>query len=196
MSDLLIKNLSRFVTLEPHEVQAILELFTSRKFRKHQYIAQEGDFVRHENFIVKGLTRTYEVDEKGQEHITQFGIEDWWIGDIYAFLTQTPTRINIDCLEDTEVMQITRANQELLFERVPKMERHFRIMIQNAYVASISRISSTLTKSAAQRYEEFKDRYPHIEQRVPNHQVASYLGITPQSLSRIRSKSNSSKKLP
>lgn len=196
MSELLIRNLSRFVTLEPHEINAILELFTNRKYRKHQYIAQEGDLVRHESFIVKGLTRTYEVDNKGQEHVTQFGIEDWWIGDIYAFLTQTPTKVNIDCLEDTEVMQITRAHQELLFERVPKMERHFRIMIQNAYVASISRISSTLAKSAAQRYEEFKARYPHIEQRVPNHQIASYLGITPQSLSRIRSKSSSSKKLP
>lgn len=190
MSEALIRNLNKYVTLNDEEVQIVLELFTPRKYRKHQYILQEGDLVRYENYIIKGLTRTYEVDEKGQEHIVQFGIEDWWIGDLYGYLTQTPTKVNIDCLEDTEVMQITAPNHEVLYQRVPKLERHFRIMIQNAYIASTRRISSTLAKTAAERYEEFIQRYPHIEQRVPNHQIASYLGITPQSLSRIRSKAS------
>jgi len=186
MSELLIKNLSKYVALTDEEQESILSLFTARKFRKHQYILQEGDLTRYETFIVKGLTRTYEVDEKGQEHIVHFGLEDWWVGDLYSFLAETPTAYNIDCLEDTEVLQITKGDLEALYQKVPKLERHFRIMIQNAYIASVRRISSTLIKSAAERYAEFLQKYPHIHQRVPNHQVASYLGITPQSLSRIR----------
>src|SRR5688500_10643809 len=110
MSELLIRNLNKFVSLTNEETEVILPLFTLRRFRKHQYILQEGDLVRHETFIIKGLTRTYEVDEKGQEHIIQFGLEDWWVGDLYSFLTGAPSRYNIDCLEDTEVLQITKAD--------------------------------------------------------------------------------------
>ena len=188
MLHLLIGTLSKYVTLTPEEVDVIASLFSFRTFRKRQYILQEGEINRHETFIVKGLTRTYEVDEKGQEHIVQFGLEDWWIGDLYSFLTETPTKYNIDCLEDTEVYQITRSNLETLYEKVPKMERHFRIIIQNAFIASTTRVASSLAKSATERYLEFTEQYPQIGQRVPNHQIASYLGITPQSLSRIRGK--------
>lgn len=191
MYDALIKSLSKNITLAPEEAVMVQSLFTHKKFRKRQYILQEGDVTRHETFIVKGITRTYEVDEKGQEHIVQFGPEDWWVGDLYSFLTQAPSRYNIDCLEDTDTLQITKTNLELLYDQVPKIERHFRIIIQNAFIASTSRVSSSLAKTAAERYEEFLVKYPHIEQRVPNHQIASYLGITPQSLSRIRSRASS-----
>ncbi len=188
MGELLIKNLSKHITLTEEESEIILSFFVTKKFRKHQYILQEGEITRYESFVTQGLTRTYEVDEKGQEHVVQFGLEDWWVGDLYSFLTETPSKYNIDCLEDTTVLQITKPNLELLYHKVPKLERHFRIMVQHAYIASVRRISSTLMKTAAERYEEFIQKYPHIQQRVPNHQIASYLGITPQSLSRIRSK--------
>ena len=186
MWDLLFKNLSKYVELTPDDCEIIRSLFVYRKFRKRQYIQQEGDVTRFETFVVKGITRTYEVDDAGQEHVIQFGIEDWWVGDLYSFLTEIPSSYNIDCLEDTEVLQITKNDQEKLYHQVPTMERHFRILVQNAFIASTKRLSSSLSKSASERYEEFIQRYPHIEQRVPNHQIASYLGITPQSLSRIR----------
>lgn len=182
----LLQSLSKYVGLSADEGDLVRSLFTSKKFRRRQYVLQEGDVARHETFILRGLTRTYEVDEKGQEHIVQFGPEDWWVGDLYSFLSNTPTKYNIDCLEDTEVLQITKPNLELLYESVPKMERHFRIIVQNAFIAATSRVASTLTSSAVERYDEFIEKYPHIEQRVPNHQIASYLGITPQSLSRLR----------
>jgi CRP-like cAMP-binding protein len=191
MWDSLIANLSKHVTLTPGECAIIESLFTFKKFRKRQYILQEGDLTRHETFIVKGITRMYEVDEKGQEHVVLFGLEDWWIGDLYSFLSETPTMYNIDCIEDTEVLQITKPNLETLYGKVPKIERHFRIMIQNAFIAVTRRVSSSLSKSASERYDEFILKYPQIEQRVPNHQIASYLGITPQSLSRIRAKAGS-----
>ena len=182
----LIKSLGKYVVLTAGEGEVIKSLFTSKKFRRKQYILQEGDVARFETFILTGVTRTYEVDEKGQEHVVQFGLEDWWVGDLYSFLTGTPSKYNIDCLEDSEVLQITTANLETLYEKVPKLERHFRIIFQNAFIAVTSRMSSALSKSAIDRYDEFIAKYPQIEQRVPNHQIASYLGITPQSLSRIR----------
>lgn len=186
MHESLIKNLSQNVRLNEEEVATIKSLFTSKKYRRRQYILQEGDVARYETFITKGVTRTYEVDEKGQEHVVQFGLEDWWVGDLFSFLSGKPSRYNIDCLEDTEVLQITKMNLETLYEQVPKMERHFRIIIQNAFIATTRRVSANLAKSALERYNDFINRYPQIDQRVPNNQIASYLGITPQSLSRIR----------
>jgi len=190
MWELLLKNLGKHVSLTNDEAAIIQTLFVHRRFRKRHFILQEGDISRYETFIIKGITRTYETDEKGQEHIVQFGPEDWWIGDMYSFLSDTPSVYNIECIEDTEVLQITKANQEKLFNQVPTMERHFRILLQNAFIALTKRVASSLTKSAGERYEEFKTTYPHIDNRVPNHQIASYLGITPQSLSRIRGKNN------
>ena len=182
----LIKNLNKYLSLTAEESDIVISLFTAKKLRRHQYLLQEGEVARYETFITRGLTRTYEVDEKGQEHVVQFGLEDWWVGDLYSFLTGTPSKYNIDCLEDTHVLQITKPHLELLYERVPKLERHFRLLLQNAFIAVTERVASTLTQSALERYDAFIAHYPQIEQRVPNRQIASYLGITPQSLSRIR----------
>ena len=117
MWDPLIKSLGKYVTISDEEAAVIESLFIFKKFRKRQYILQEGEITRYETFILKGVTRTYEVDEKGQEHVVQFGLEDWWIGDLYSFLTGAPTCHNIDCIEDTEVLQITKANLEILYQQ-------------------------------------------------------------------------------
>ena len=194
MYEILFQHFNKYVSLRRDEFEVCESLFRYKKFRKHQYILQNGDISRHETFILSGCTRTYEVDDSGQEHIIQFGMETWWVGDLHSFLTNSPSRLNIDCLEDTEVLQILRTEMEKLYDKVPKLERFFRILIQKAYIASMDRIYSNLSKTAHERYQEFIEKYPLIEQRVPNHQIASYLGITPQSLSRIRSQSVSSKK--
>lgn len=186
MHDALIAALNKHVSLSNAEAGIVITYFRYRRFRKRQYISQEGEVTRYETFIIKGLTRTYEIDPKGQEHVVQFGMEGWWVGDLYSFLSETPGRYNIDCLEDTEVFQITKADLERLYDQVPKTERHFRILLQNAFIAATQRLSATLAQSATERYQAFIKNYPQIEQRVPNHQIASYLGITPQSLSRIR----------
>ena len=174
------------ISFSPEETAAVESLFTHKKFRRNQYILQQGDIARYETFICKGLTRTYEVDEKGQEHVLFFGPENWWVGDLYSFLCDVPSQYNVDCLEETEVLQIARPDLDLLYMRVPRMNQYFRILFQNAYISFAQRTSSTLSKPAIQRYREFQEKYPHIEARVPNHQIASFLGITPQSLSRIR----------
>jgi len=194
MYDILYKHFNKYVTISEEDFEICKSLFRYKKFRKHQYILQNGEILRNETFIISGCTRTYEVDDNGQEHIIQFGLETWWVGDLHSFLTNSPSRYNIDCLQDTEVLQIPRVEMEELYEKVPKLERFFRILIQKAYVAAMDRIYSNLSKPAPQRYDEFIEKYPEIEQRVPNHQIASFLGITPQSLSRIRSQSIARKK--
>lgn len=190
MFTLLLENIKRRdVDLSEEEVDIVTSLFVHKRFRKHQYILQEGDVCTHDNFVIKGLARTYRVDDKGHEHILRFTPEDWWTGDLGSFLSDTPSLYNVDCLEDTEILRISSADLDTLFERVPKMNKYFRLLYQRSIVSYTLRVTSTLTKSAAERYEEFIRQYPHIGQRVPNHQIASFLGITPQSLSRIRNQS-------
>jgi CRP-like cAMP-binding protein len=187
MWELLFQNIEkRGISLTSEEQECIKSLFTYRKFRKNQYLLQQGDVARLETFVIKGLTRTYELGEQGQEHVLYFGPEDWWVGDMYSFLSGTPSQYNIDCLEETEVLQITKPNLEALYDKVPAYNKYFRMLLQNAFISNMQRISATMSKSALERYQEFQLRYPQIESRVPNHQIASFLGITPQSLSRIR----------
>lgn len=174
------------VVLDDSEKAVLQQLFKPRKFRKGQYILQQGDAVKYETLVTKGITRTYSVSEKGQEHVISFGPEEWWVGDLYSFFTGEPGIYNIDCLEETEVLQITRAGIDELCLRVPKMNIYYRDLYRNSVIAFNKRLRSTLEKTALERYEEFQQNYPHIEQRVPNHQIAAFLGITPQSLSRIR----------
>jgi CRP-like cAMP-binding protein len=187
MWDLLFKNLSeRNVLLDLNEVSILQSYFIHKKFRKNQYILQEGEIAKYESFVVKGLTRTYKVNDKGQEHVLFFGLEDWWIGDLYSFLSDSPSQYNIDCLEDTEVLQVSKQSLNILYEKIPKLNQYFRILLQNAFITTARRVSASLSQTALERYQEFRQKYPHIEQRIPNHQIASFLGITPQSLSRIR----------
>ena len=131
---------------------------------------------------------TYTIDDNGIEHIVMFGIEDWWVGDLFSFLTQSPATYFIDALEDTEILQISKANLDKLFERVPKFERFFRLILQNAFIAQQKRINQSLSYTAQQRYLDFITKHPNLEQRLTQKQVSAYLGITPVFLSMLRKK--------
>ncbi len=187
MWPLLQNKIAAHVSLTSEEYEVVASCFTFKKYKRKQYILQEGDICRHETFILKGCVRIYEINDKGQEHILQFGIEGWWVGNLYSFSTETASLYNIDCLEECEIVQITKKNLELLYENLPSMERYFRIIIQNAFISFQHRVMILLARPAAERYKDFLERYPQIEERVPDHMIASYLGVTPQSLSRIRS---------
>jgi CRP-like cAMP-binding protein len=187
MYDLIRKNISRFITLTPEEEQYFTSLLKLKKIKKKAYLLQEGDVSRHQYFVNKGCLRTYTIDEKGMEHIIQFAIEDWWTGDMYSFLTQTPARFTIDALEDSELLCLEKNALEELYTRVPKFERFFRHLLQNAFIALQERIVANLSQPADERYCTFITKYADMEKRLPLKQIASYLGITPESLSRIRS---------
>lgn len=186
--DLILQNIGKHIPLDPIEMEFFTSLLESKQIRKKDFLLQPGEICKTENFIVKGCLRTYSVDQEGVEHIVMFGIEDWWVGDLYSFLTATPAQYYIDALEDTLVLQINKQNLDLLYERVPKFERFFRLIIQNAFIAQQNRINQNLSFTAEQRYLEFVKKYPHFEQRIPQKQVAAYLGMTPVFLSMLRRK--------
>ncbi len=186
MHPLLEAGLSRHIQLTDEEKELLWQAVTVRKYRKRQYVLQAGDVCRHENFVVSGCLRAYYIDDAGTEHIIMFAVEDWWTSDLLSFLTQTPSKLNIDALEDSEVLQIERSALEALYLKIPKLERFFRIMMQNAYIAQQQRILFNISKTAKERYLYFIEKYPKLEQRLPQHQIAAYLGITPEFLSQIR----------
>ena len=195
MYDLILKNISRFIELTDEEKIFFTSLLKVKKLRKKQYLLQEGDISRYECFVNKGCLRNYSIDEKGQEHIVQFAIEDWWTGDMYSFLTQTPARLTIDALEDTELFCLEKNALEELYTKVPKFEKFFRLLLQNAFIASQRRIIETMSLTADERYCRFIEQYPLMERRLPLKQIAAFLGITPESLSRIRSHYSKTEKI-
>lgn len=186
MFDKLLKYVSRYISLTDDETAFFVSLLKTRLLRKRQYLLQAGDVSRNEYFVNSGCLRAYTVDDKGLEHVVQFAIEDWWINDMYSFLTQTPATYFIEAMEDSELIIFDRAAYDELLRKVPKFDRMFRIMLQNAFIAHQRRIIENMSLPAHERYVLFQQRYPQFEQRLPQHQVASYLGITPESLSRIR----------
>lgn len=186
MHPLLEAGLSRHIQLTDEEKELLWQSVTLRKYRKRQYVLQAGDVCRYESFVVSGCLRAYYVDDAGTEHIIMFAVEDWWTSDLLSFLTQTPAQLNIDALEDAEVLQIERSALEALYHKIPKLERFFRIMMQNAFIAQQQRILFNISKTAKERYQYFIEKYPKLEQRLPQHQIAAYLGITPEFLSQIR----------
>jgi CRP-like cAMP-binding protein len=183
----LLAYFKRYVSLSEEEEIFLLSKVKLRKYLKGQYVLQQGDVCSFENFVLSGCLKTFHIDPNGQEHIVLFAIEDWWTGDLGSFLTQTPSSFNIQCLEPCELAQISQQDLEELYLKIPKVERFFRIIIQKAYVASQNRIVANFSMPAKERYLKFRKQYPKIDQRVPQYMIASYLGITREFLSRIRS---------
>lgn len=187
-TDLILQNISKHIQLDKTETDFFVSLLQTKKLKRKAFLLKQGDICRTENFIIKGCLRTYTIDDNGFEHIVMFGIEDWWVGDLFSFITQKPTTYFIDAIEDTEIIQISKANLDRLFERVPKFERFFRLILQNAFIAQQNRINQNLSYTAEQRYIDFIQKYPQMEQRLSQKQVSAYLGITPVFLSMLRRK--------
>ncbi|SNR16802.1 putative transcriptional regulator, Crp/Fnr family [Tenacibaculum jejuense] len=183
----LIRYINKIVELNSNEEQIIIDALTHRKYLKDQYIVQQGDVCKCINFILTGCTKTSYLDSNGHEHIVMFSIEDWWTSDMGSFITQTPADYNIQCIENTELLQLNYTTVEELFKKVPKLERCFRKITERALVASQKRIITNFSETAKERYLIFKENYPKIEKRVPQYLLASYLGITKEFLSRIKS---------
>ena len=186
MFELLQKSISEKVSLTEEEFDFCKTLFIPKKLRKKQYLLQEGDVCRYTSFVEKGMLRMFTVDEKGNEPILQFSSEGWWVADLYSFLTDEPSNYNIEALEDCELLLITKESWDILLEKVPAFERYFRVLIQNSLIATQRRLMSSISETAEEKYLKLIDNFPGCLQRVPQHMIASYLGITPETLSRIR----------
>lgn len=188
MYELFFQKLNEKVAFTPEEQAIIKTYLTPKKLRKKQYLLQEDDVCKFIAFVEKGALRAYTVDEKGVEHIIQFALEGWTISDLYSFLTGEPATYNIDALEDSELVLISKQAQEELMQRVPKYETYIRLQLTGAYIAMQRRLTSIISMPLEERYASFVAQYPNIVQRVPQHMLASYMGLTPETLSRVRRK--------
>ena len=183
----LVDNVKKIVPLSEQDIDLLQNHIKHRRYLKGQFILQQGDICRYQNFITSGCLKVFYTDNEGQEHIVMFGIEEWWAADLGSFINNTDADYNIQCLEQSEVLQFSKEDLEALYIKIPQLERFFRIIIQRAYIASQKRIINNFSMTAKERYLQFRSQYPHIEQRVPQYMIASFLGITKEFLSKIRS---------
>jgi CRP-like cAMP-binding protein len=187
MFELLFEKFDEKVKLTEEEKQLSRSFFIPKKLRKKQYFLQEGDVCKYVAFVEKGLLRSYTVNDKGIEHIIQFAYEGWWIADQFSFLSGEPSVYNIEAMEDCELLLLTKEAEEQMLEKIPKFERYFRILLQNSLIATQKRLASSLSQTAEERYNELIKACPEtLPHRIPQHMLASFLGITPETLSRIR----------
>jgi CRP-like cAMP-binding protein len=187
MHDFLIKYINRFASspLTENETEAIKKVFVQKKFKKKQFFLQEGEVCKYMAFIVKGAMRQYSIDDKAVEHIVRLSIENWWAGDRESFTMLTPSIYNIDAWENTEALLITKADMNQL-NQIPALTQMSRKLDENHAFAWQKRLNSFISLPAEKRYEDFAKQYPEFIQRFPQHIIASYLGITKETLSRVR----------
>ncbi|MEO6869124.1 MAG: Crp/Fnr family transcriptional regulator [Ginsengibacter sp.] len=187
-TDPIIKNISKHITLDKKEEEYFISILRLKKLKRKDFLISEGEIATNTNYILKGSFRNYRIDVNGVEHIAYFAIEDWWISDIHSFLTASPSRNFVEAVEDSEVLELTKINLEKLYLSVPKFERFFRILRENAFIGQYERIIQNISLTAEERYINFRTKYPQFEQRFSQKQIASYLGLTPEFLSVMRSR--------
>lgn len=179
---------SKRVSLTKSEYDYFNDKLQYKTFKKKEIILEPGMVCNFEGYVLKGLFRMYCINESGNETDLLFASEDWWIGDLISFSQRIPSKLYIQALEDSEVLLISYVNKELLFNKIPALERLFRLMVQKAFETMMNRLLATVSETAESRYLHFIKRYPSIPLRVPQHMIASYLGITPEFLSKTRAK--------
>jgi len=184
----IFKNIQRYVKLNSEDEQALASILRETSVRKRQFIVQPGFTCTHQTYVVKGAFRAYFVNNDGVQHTIQFAIDDWFISDFNSYISQTPASLFVEAIEDSSIMQLEYSDVEKLCSNNPKFERFFRIVAQKSFAFAQRRILSNLGKTAEERYLEFNSLYPDIVQRAPQYALASYLGMTPEFLSKIRSK--------
>jgi CRP-like cAMP-binding protein len=185
---LLIDNVQKHISLDDDEKKIFLSSFKLNHIESGQFLIREGEVGQYESFVAQGCLKTYYENDNGVEHVLDFLIEGWWANDLYSFFTQTPSKSSIKAIEETDVLQISKNDLELLYQRIPKLERFFRLLFQNAFIAQRDQIKQILSASAEERYVQFVKQKPYALKRFPKKDIASYLGITPQFFSTLKKK--------
>ena len=184
--DLIFKNICKHIDLDKDEMNIFTALITKKNVSKKTLLLKEGQVCKYINFVDSGALRAYHVDKEGKEATIMFAVADWWVTDMFCFLNKKPAMMYIEAIEDSCILQLSKEHLEKLYSNVPKFERFFRILMQNAYTREQLRVIENLSLSAEDRYNSFLNKYPHIANVVTQKQIASYLGITPEFLSSIR----------
>ena len=184
----LIEYFNRHLPLDEEEQSIVKKVFKERKIKKRQFILKEGNVSQFNTFVLEGCFKMYMIDNNGKAHNLQFAIENWWIGDIGSFQSEKPSKLYIEALENSIVLQIKKEDQVMLFADFPKFNRIFRVFTENALVSTQQRVLQNISSTAEERYLDFLERHPYLFNRISNVQIASYLGVTPEFLSTIRKK--------
>jgi len=184
--DLLLSNISKYIHLTDEEKAVFSNYLQLKSFKRREFVLREGEVCKYSVFVTSGCLRGYTVDKNGTEHVLSFAPADWWMADMYSLFSQKPGTLNIEALEDTETILLSKTSQEKLFVDVPKFERYFRILTQNSLVANQQRIVDNMSLTAEERYSIFCRRYPTLIDHLPLKQIASYIGVTPEFFSRMR----------
>jgi CRP-like cAMP-binding protein len=186
--EFILKNIAKHINLDKAEQEYFVSLLNYKKLKKGEILLNYGEIAKNNYFVISGCLRNYSIDEYGGEHIITFAPADWWTSDLYSYLTETPSEQIIDALLPTEIFEIRKQDMESVFIRIPKFERFFRLLYQNAMVNHLHRIKQVMSIPAEERYQQFIKRYPNIYKDIPLKYIASYLGISPEFLSKIRHK--------
>lgn len=186
--ELIIQNISKHISLTSDEELLFLSKIETKHFKAKTIILNAGEICKHSYFINSGLVRSFNVNDNIVEHVLSFACEGWWIGDMYSLLSQKPGNLFIEVMEDAEVVLLSKENQEQLYLEIPKLERFFRILTENSLVANQERLMDNLSLTAEERFEKFCKKYPTLIQKVPQKHIASYIGVTPEFFSKMKSK--------
>lgn len=180
-------SVARYVQLTAEEQALFHSFLKHKKLKKKQFLLQEGEVCSYEAFIIKGCIRLYFIDKEGVETILYFAVENWWVSDLKSFMDQTPSNQFIETLEDCELLLLDYRSKNELLERIPKMEKYFRILLQRSLGVLQQRFYANISQTAEERYLAFIEKYPQVVQRVPQHQIARYIGVSPEFLSKVKS---------
>lgn len=193
MIEFLKQNITKHISLSNKELTDFCNLFQSKTIKKKSFLLREGEICKFEGIVSKGLFRVYHINNNGLEQVLYFAMENWWITDIDSFTNEKPSHLYIEALEDSEVLLISKQDKEFAYTNISKIEKLFRVMTQKTHIALQRRMIDNLSKTADQRYSEFIEKYPQLYQRLTNLQIAAYLGISHEFLSKIRKKISSKK---
>jgi CRP-like cAMP-binding protein len=186
--DLLLNNISKYIHLTGAEQELFISMLQQKSYKRKQFILTDGDICKNSTFVTKGCLRGFTVDKNGNEHVLSFAPPGWWIADMYSLISQKPGILSIEALEDTDTILLSKTNQEKLYLEVPKFERFFRILTEKSLVANQQRITDNMSLTAEERYSIFCKRYPTLIDYLPQKQIASYIGVTPEFFSRMRNR--------
>lgn len=184
----IIKHIEKFVSLTDEEKKVLCTYLRVKRYAKKEHLLEAGEICTGKYFINSGVVRMYTLNEKGAEQVIHFSIEGWWITDYFTYKTGIPTKSSIQAVEAAEVIIVDAAIQDELLEKLPQLEKYFRLVLEKAYAASLMRTHYMFNFSAEERYKHFVKSYPGFVQRVPQYLLASYLGFTPEFLSKMRAK--------
>ena len=182
----IIQNISKHVTLTSEEETLFLSKTETKFVKAKTILLSSNEIAKHTYFVNSGILRSFNINDNIIEHVLHFACEGWWIGDMYSYISEKPGNLFIEVLEDAEIVSISKENHQLLYHEIPKLERFFRILAENSLVSHQERLMDNLSLTAEERFEKFCAKYPTLIQKVPQKQIASYIGVTPEFLSKLK----------